>query len=380
LDVLIVGATGVFGSRLARLAATEVGVRLTLAGRRRRPLEALAFELGGSGVRLVDRDSVGPAELAGFDLVVDCAGPFQGSRTQLIRACIEARVNYADLADGRKFVTSITRFDRAAKAAGTCILSGASSIPALSHAVLDELTRGWRRIDSITVGIFPGNRAPRGRSVVEAILSYVGKPVRVFRAGGWTVQPGWALHGRVDCGPVGRRWASVCDTPDQDLLVSRYRPADSAEFVAGLEMPVLHLGLWLLSWPVRWGWIESLRPAAGALLWIAQKVRRFGSDRGAMLVTATGEDLYGWPVRADWTLDATGNRGPYVPVLAAAALIARAAQGRLGESGARPCSGELDLAKFEPWFRYLGIKTSSDVRRVGEFMWPGEPNPLRVTG
>ena len=45
LHVLIVGAGGVFGSRLARLAAREPGVRLTLGGRRRQPLEQVAAEL-----------------------------------------------------------------------------------------------------------------------------------------------------------------------------------------------------------------------------------------------------------------------------------------------------------------------------------------------
>src|SRR5205085_7239609 len=210
-----------------------------------------------------------------------------------------------DLADSRDFVCGIERFDLAAKHAGIAIISGASSIPALSHAVLDSLTAGWRRIDTIRVGIFPGNRAPRGRSVVEAILSYVGKPVRVFSGGGWRDQPGWALHGRIDCGPAGKRWASVCDTPEQDLLVRRYRPTQSAEFVAGLELPVLHLGLWLLSLPVRWGWPRSLQPAAGALLWIARQLRRFGSDRGAMIVEAEGQGPSGNPVSARWTLDAT---------------------------------------------------------------------------
>jgi hypothetical protein len=358
LRVLIVGASGVFGSRLARLAARESGIELVLGGRRRPPLDALAAELGTGFVQVIDRDRVSASELPDLDLVIDCAGPFQGSRTQLIEQCIAARVDYVDLADGREFVGSIWRFDEAAKSAGTRVISGASSIPALSHAVLDELTAGWSRIDSIRVGIFPGNRAPRGRSVVEAILSYTGKPVRVFADGYWIELPGWALCGRVDCGLAGKRWASVCDTPEQDLLVERYRPTGSAEFVAGLELPILHLGLWLLSFPVRWGWIRSLAPAAGALLWIANRLRSFGSDRGAMLVEARGEDAAGRALTSAWMLDATTNRGPFVPVLAALALIKRARDGRMPPSGAGPCSGILRLDEFQPMFAALGIRTA----------------------
>lgn len=362
IRVLIVGASGVFGSRLAKVAARESGIRLTLGGRRREPLEALAAQLG-CGIQLVDRDRVRAAELRGFDLVIDCAGPFQGSHTRLIEQCIAARVDYVDLADGREFVCSVGRFDDVAKRAGVAVISGASSIPALSHAVLDQLVAGWRHVDSIRVGIFPGNRAPPGRSVVEAILSYVGKPVRVFTGGAWRDVPGWALGGRIDCGTAGRRWGSVCDTPEQDLLVRRYRPTRSAEFVAGLELPVLHLGLWLLSFPVRWGWIASLRPAAGALLWVARKLRPFGSDRGAMVVEAAGEGADGTAVAARWTLDAAANLGPFVPVIPTLALIRRVRDGWKPEPGAYACSGILNLAELEAVLDELGIQYTPGMPR-----------------
>ena len=355
LAVLIVGATGVFGSRLARLAAGDPGVRLTLGGRRRAALEALAAELGRCAVQTIDRDDVTVPEVERFDLVVDCAGPFQGSATRLIEQCIAARVDYVDLADGREWVCSIDRFDAAARRAGVAVVTGASSIPALSHAVLDHLTHGWTRIDSIRIGIFPGNRAPRGRSVVEAILTYVGKPVRVFRCKTWREVPGWTLHGRIDCGAAGRRWASVCDTPEQALLVRRYRPTQSAEFVAGLELPILHIGLWLLSWPVRWGLINSLSPAAGPLLWLAQRFRPFGSDRGAMLVEAVGVGTRGEPVSGSWTLDATTNLGPLVPVVPALALIRRLLNGWRAAPGAYACSGILELAELAAVLDELGV-------------------------
>jgi len=357
LRALIVGASGVFGSRLARLAAHDASIRLTLAGRRRAPLDELAAELG-CAIQLVDRDQVTAGELAGFDLVMDCAGPFQDSRTNLIEQCLAARVHYVDLADGREFVCGIGRFDLAAKTAGIAVISGASSVPALSHAVLDELTAGWCRIDSIRVGIFPGNRAPRGRSVVEAILSYVGRPVREFGDGAWRDVPGWALRGRLDCGPAGRRWASVCDTPEQDLLVRRYGPTRSAEFVAGLELPLLHLGLWLLSFPVRWGWLRSLRPAAGSLLWIARRLRRFGSDRGAMIVEASGCGQAGERRSSKWILDATANLGPNVPIVPALALVRRIRDGWTPKPGAYPCSGILTLSDLEAVLDELGIAHS----------------------
>src|SRR4249919_2058983 len=356
LRLLLVGASGVFGSRLAERLALEPGIALTLAGRRRVPIEAVRKRIGGGAVRLLDRDRIEARELSGYDLIIDAAGPFQDSRTKLVEAAIEAGIDYLDLADGREWVVGFPdRFDEFARAAGVRLTSGASSIPALSHAVVDRLVAGWQRVDYIRIGIFPGNRAPRGLSVVEAILSYAGKPVRVFHHGQWRDEWGWGGLHRVDAGPAGTRWASVCDTPEQELLVSRYKPTRSAEFFAGMELPLLHLGLWLLSHSVRRGWVRSLRPWARQLLTIAQWLLPFGSDKGAMLVETRGMDSDGRPAESRWRLNADGNRGPYVPVLAALAMVRRWRDGQKSAAGAQICSGMLDLSEFEADFRTLGI-------------------------
>ncbi|MBX7457156.1 saccharopine dehydrogenase NADP-binding domain-containing protein [Qipengyuania sp. 1NDH17] len=357
LKVLIIGASGVFGSRLAELASREEGIELTLAARNLRKLEAVARALPRQpGLARIDRDAVKSIDLVGYDLVIDAAGPFQSSHTKLIDAAIGARVDYLDLADGREFVAGFPRFDKAAQDAGVALVTGASSIPALSHAVVDELTAGWQAIDALRIGIYPGNRAPRGRSVVEAILSYVGKPVRVFREGEWQQVPGWGGLHREDIPRIGKRWASVCDTPEQDLLVERYKPRQSAEFFAGLELGLLHVGLWLCSLPVRWGWLKSLRPFALPMLKLAELVRLVGSDRGAMTVRANGIGRSGQRAEAAWVLRADANRGPYVPVLAALAMIRRFREGSGPLPGAYVCSGLLDFCDFEGDMSRLGME------------------------
>ena len=349
LKVLIVGASGVFGSRLAELAVREQGISLTLAARNLSKLEKIAQELAAPvDLARIDRDTVKAVDLTGYDLVIDAAGPFQSSHTKLVEAAIGARVPYLDLADGREFITRFPGFDGEAKAAGVPLVTGASSIPALSHAVLDGLVAGWGAVDSIRIGIYPGNRAPRGRSVVEAILSYVGKPVRVFREGEWQNVAGWGGIHREQIAGIGPRWASVCDTPEQDLLVARYKPRQSAEFFAGLELGLLHVGLWLCSLPVRFGILESLRPFAGPMLAMAELLRPIGSDRGAMTVRARGEGVAGEPVERCWVLRADANRGPYVPILAALAMIRRFRDGTGPDAGAHVCSGLLEFADFAP--------------------------------
>ncbi len=361
LKVLLIGASGVFGSRLAERAIAEPDVALTLAGRNLDNLLSLQRRLESNYTLLqINRDTITAADLTDFDLVIDAAGPFQNSTTAVIQAAIEAGVDYVDLADGREFVAQIGQFDDAARAAGVAIITGASSVPALSHAVIDAVTVGWRAIDTIKIGIFPGNRAPRGLAVVKAILSYAGKPVRVFLDGAWHSLPAWGHTHRWPIAMVGKRWASICDTPDLDLLVARYNPRRSAEFFAGLELGLLHLGLAAFSLPVRWGLVSTLRPLARPLRQIANWLLPFGSDVGAMQILVKGQNRDGQKIEATWTLRALGNRGPYVPTLAALALIRMHRDGQL-PIGAQSCAGLIRLDKFRDDFDALGIERSLDV-------------------
>jgi hypothetical protein len=374
--VLLVGATGAFGRRLAVLLSTWPDLTLILAARREGPLQALAADLAGCAARL---------EVAGFDrtapdgllalapwAVVDAAGPFQGGDLALPRAAIAAGAHYVDLADARDFVAAFpVALDAEATAKGVLAVAGASSTPALSNAVLDRLTAGWSSIDTVTVAISPGARAPRGLSVMRAILSYVGRPVRLFAEGRWGVAPGWSRLTRLDFPGLGRRWAALSETPDLDLLPARFAPRRQALFLAGLELSVMHLGLWLLAWPVRLGVIRSLEPLARPLLALAGLMAWAGSDRGGMVVEAGGQGASGQATAARWSLRAEAGAGPYVPAAAAAAVLRGLVQGRIAARGAMACVDLLADTDILAEIAHLPIRTNAMEA------WPDHPALLR---
>lgn len=359
--VLLIGANGNFGGRLARLLAREPGIGLLLAGRRRPPIEALARELGTGESVVLDRASLDAEALrrCGATVVVDASGPFQSMGLGVPEAAIAAGCHYIDLADSRDFVASISQLDPEAKRAGVAVISGASSTPALSNAVLDELARGWRRVDSILVGISPSNRQSRGRAVMEAILAGVGQSFPLFRDARHDTGHGWGSLRREAFPRVGRRWTSLCEVPDNDLLVSRFRPHVSAEFVASLELSIMHLGLWALGGLVRLRLMRSLVPLVPVLGWIADRLQGFGNDMGSMIVRVKGQDAEGMSASHHWWLAAKGDVGPNVPTLAALALVRRLRDGTLGFTGAAPCAGFLQLDEFLVDTERLGMETGT---------------------
>ena len=350
--VLVIGGYGFFGCRLVERLSLQAGLHVIIAGRCAERAAALVTQLAPgakSTLGSVALDALSDELSARLDrlavhVVVVASGPFQGQDYRVALACSAAGVHYVDLADGRAFVAGIAAVDVAATAAGVCAISGASSVPALSSAAVDELTRGWQRVDTIDMGISPGNRTERGLSTIQALLSYCGQPI--LREGSPPLT-GW-LRSRLHRypAPVGWRLLSPCDVPDLTLLPAHYPGRPSVRFGAGLELAALHLGMNAMALLAKWGLVRNWSVHARWLKRSSDWFRTWGSDAGAMHVSVRGLDARGGGARQRWTLIATHCDGPYVPTLAAAALVRRLAAGAPPAPGARACIGLLTLDDF----------------------------------
>jgi NAD(P)-dependent dehydrogenase (short-subunit alcohol dehydrogenase family) len=348
LRVLVLGGTGVFGSRLCRLLAGDPAITLSIAARNGAAVDAMARQLGVAGLAFDWRSDLDRVlGEGGHDAVVHTAGPFQGQGHGVAELCIRHRVHYLDLSDDAAFVRGIDRLNEAALQAGVLVCSGASTAPAITGAVVEEALKSGP-VERVDFGIMPGNDAPRGPALVAAILGGAGKPI--------DDQPGrrvWGGLRRMALPGLGRRWVAPCDLPEPALFARRYGIRDTFAG-AGLELSVLHVGLWLLSWLVRRRLVASLAPAAPLLARIADHLRFLGTDRGGLrLELRAGPDL------RVWSLIAEGGDGPFIPVTPAAALVRKLARGDVAVRGAMPCLGLLTLAEIESEWRQGGLRVAT---------------------
>jgi hypothetical protein len=358
--ILVIGGYGGFGGRLSRRLLND-GYKLLVGGRSLRKATEFCAGLAHCRPIRIDRGGdITPILLAERpDIVIDAAGPFQQSDYRVIEACLKARIAYIDLADARDFVTGIGRLDDAAKAAGIPVISGASSVPALSHAVVAELAAGLEHVTAIEIAISASSRASAGPSVSEAILGGVGQRVRQWAGQRWQTAYGWQSIGSqpfdLPSGKsLGRRKVAMANVPDLELMPQRHSDVSLVSFRAGTESNLANLILWLASWPVRWGWVGSLTSFAGLLLPAQRLTALWGSDRSGMTVSVFGTSGMRRLERR-WTLIAEDGDGPEIPVLAAALLVEPIAQSRV-RAGARDAGEELSLADFEPLFAGLSIE------------------------
>lgn len=346
-SVIVLGGYGNFGSRICEALARQPGVALFIAGRNEAKAAQLAATLGESA-RPLQLDHTLPdfAERlrdSGASLLVHTSGPFQGQGYAVARACIAAGCHYLDLADAREFVSGIGALDMQARERDVLVVSGASTVPALSSAVVDKYLPEFSRIESIRHGISAGAKPP-GIATLRAVMSYVGKPFTRWQAGAWQTVHGWQdLYVRPFPAPVGRRWMAACDVPDLELLPHRYPDVGTVAFHAGLGYASTTLATAALSWLVRMKLISSLTPYAGLLHRGASLLEPFGTQWSGMHVHLNGLDKDGNAHARNWFLLAGNNQGPHIPCAPSVALVKKYARGKLTARGAMPCMGLLDV-------------------------------------
>jgi hypothetical protein len=347
---VVLGGYGNFGRRIVADLARDRDHRVIVAGRDAKQARAVAEEIGGTAEPAVldSRASNLAPELKrlGASVVIHAAGPFQGQDHAVARACIEARSHYVDLADGRAFVCGISTLDEQARGNDVLVVSGASSVPALSSAVVDLLRPQFSSMDSIAHAITSGAKPP-GLAAMEGVLGYAGKPIAQWRDGAWRTTYGWqdlARHSYPP--PVGARWLANCDVPDLELFPQRYAPVRTVTFRAGVAMAASMFVTSGASWLVRAGLMKSLAPYVPMLRSAALVIEPVGSKCSGMHVTVSGRDNRSQPMARTWSLLASNNHGPYVPCFPAIALARKLLRGEIATRGAVPCMGLLTVEEI----------------------------------
>ena len=360
MRVVVIGGYGNFGARVCRGLAGSPGIEVIAAGRHP---DAGRDDLPDPGLQHAQLDHSArdfPAALKRLapGLVIHCAGPFQSQDYRVALAAMAAGSHYLDLADGRQFVARFSQHVHpAARAAQRIAISGASSVPALSSAVVDSLIARLPKIEEIQIAIAPGQRAPRGEATIAAMLGYAGRRFKWRSGGAWRDAWGWQELKRLRFYGLGGRWAAACDVPDLELFPKRYPGVRTMEFRASLEVGAQQFALWLAALLRRRGMALPIERWARPLGRIASWMDVFGGDLGGMLVSVTGMRPDGSRARIEWHLTADSQDGPEIPCMAAILLARKLAQGGVAEQGAFPCMGFLALPEFETEFARWRITT-----------------------
>lgn len=367
--ILVLGGYGNFGKRIVTSLCGSPDITLIIAGRNRAKAEALRQSLNketNAQLTTAELDIHSPTLVEQLralqpDLLIHTGGPFQGQDYRVPEACIAVGCHYIDLADDRRFVCDIGQLDAAARSAGVLLVSGASSVPGLSSCVIAHFAERFARLDDIDFAIAPGNQAERGEATVSGILSYTGHPIRVWRDGAWAKVYGWmSPRTLLFDQTIGKRPLANVDIPDLELLPLAYPSVRNVSFQAGLEIPLLHYGMYLMAWLARLGLVRDWSRWTTPIVRASEYFIRWGTDTGGMQINLRGLDHQQQPLHIKWVLGATDGIGPYIPTLSALILARKLITGELGTLGAMPCMNLYTMEDFAHEARNLAIYHHSE--------------------
>jgi short subunit dehydrogenase-like uncharacterized protein len=223
--LVVLGATGSTGSRVASLAA-KAGLPTAIVGRRQSPLEQIA-----AGTALEVRvGSLDPADLdrvcAGAAVIVSGVGPYTAFGRAAVEAALRAGAHYVDFSGEPRWVHTVaTEYGPAAVDAGVRLVPSvglgaagdlAARLAAASVRTVDTLTVAYKLI-----GMKPS--AATARSTIEIIAG--GAP-RHHSSGAVTFRRAGARSRRL---PGGR--GAQFPTPDAIALGAMWPRADIESFM-----------------------------------------------------------------------------------------------------------------------------------------------------
>lgn len=354
--VLIIGGYGNFGSFISRRLAKESNLQLVIAGRTISKAQVLAEEINAEA-DVIDIHNNFLAKLQEIrpDIVIHTSGPFQSQGYGVAEACIDCGAHYIDLADGREFVSGISVLDEKARQAGVTVVSGASSVPCLTSALIEHYKGEFEVLEALDYGISTAQKTTRGVATTAAILSYTGQPFKTLVNGDFQDIYGWqSLHARKYSG-LGWRLLGNCNVPDLDIFPKIYPDLKTVRFYAGLELPFIHVTLWGLSWLVRAGLIKNLKASASLLLKLSFLFDWFGSENSGFHMELSGKDKNGEDKTIKFELTARGGDGPYIPCMPAILVAQKLANGKIQDAGAKACIGMINKNE------YLGALKGLDI-------------------
>ncbi|WP_254763097.1 saccharopine dehydrogenase family protein [Natrinema marinum] len=179
-SLLVYGSYGYTGRLIAREAVARGGSPV-VAGRDGRAVTEQADRLGVEG-RTFDLESDAlRAQLASFDAVLNCAGPFVETAGPLVAACLETETDYLDITGEFSVFECLRQRDAAARDAGVTLLPGVGFDVVPSDCLAAFLAEQLPEADQLRLGIRGGGGLSRGTA--KTLVEHLGSGGVVRRNG-----------------------------------------------------------------------------------------------------------------------------------------------------------------------------------------------------
>jgi saccharopine dehydrogenase-like NADP-dependent oxidoreductase len=295
MKIIVLGGAGDMGSRAVEDLVTTQGVeRVTIADRNVSAAHQVVARVGGQGAKIDYRpvDANNHHELVeairDYDVAASALGPYYLFETKLVRAAIEAGIDYASVCDEWEAAgATIDQFDRQAREKGVTIITGLGTSPGLSNLAVRYFAQQFERTLRADVCVYQPLNAGGGEAVVRHMLHIISGQVVVWLQGRRVMVPACSEERVIEFPRFGRIkvWNMGHSEPE---TIPRFIPGiKEVNFLMGFGR-----GSSLFIRPARLGLFTSTRVRNGVarLVSLVERMSSTGEPgTGAVRVDVWGE-------------------------------------------------------------------------------------------
>lgn len=221
--VLIIGGRGRVGSGVAADLVSYTDADITITGRTENSngdpshprMHYLALDLN-DGPQL--QQAIAP-----HDLVVHCAGPFRQRSAMVLKACIDAGINYLDVSDDRHFTHNALSLSPIAEAAGITAVINTGVFPGISNSMARLGVEQLDSTEEIHLNYAVAGSGGAGLTVMRTTFLNLLEPFDVHLKGQWQqVQPYSSREAIEFPNPFGRSGVYWFELPESVTLAKNF--------------------------------------------------------------------------------------------------------------------------------------------------------------
>lgn len=210
----VLGGSGAVGSvAVSTLAANDIFDEVVIADIALDQAKRLAKQLGAKKVSAIEVDANDPKSLAraiaGSSLVLNCVGPFYQYGPAILKAAIEAKINYVDVCDDLDATEACLALDGSARDAGILALLGMGTSPGVANVLVRFCAEALLdQVEAVDIYHAHGGEHIEGAAVIKHRIHSMTIDVPMFLDGKFTAvrlfeESGMALEEDVEFRDVG---------------------------------------------------------------------------------------------------------------------------------------------------------------------------------
>ncbi len=187
--ITVLGGCGVIGSIAVRtLAAADDFSAIVIAEKRTELACELAKKVDPARISVVEVDADDPESIkqavAGSSVVLNCIGPFYRYGPPILKAVIEAGINYVDVCDDLDATINMLTLDETARKAGISALIGMGNSPGLGNVLVRFCAEHLlSQVDVVDIYHAHGGEPEEGRAVIKHRFHAMESDIPIFLDG-----------------------------------------------------------------------------------------------------------------------------------------------------------------------------------------------------